>query len=359
MANEEQKPTSAELPDEKAEGKSARRVTFFGLGKPYHDYGFPPEAFDHTRLPDADVDFLSPEDMEAFAQALAAPDEISQNNDDGSVLKSPTLRSGSSMQLDQSPYSDPVLSSGNGSATAKISERNRHGSQGSLLISAQNDWAPVNEKIGKRRKKRRKALGRSVDEAREGYLYTLLRWPFLLGTLAWIFGLGVAYLSTRLYVWGYEYFVAWRGKREVLRRNMRATSNYKDWSAAAKELDKYLGNDKWKSENEYAYYDSKTVRRVWEQIRKLRREAEAEEQTNLHPDALGLTNRNKEKNKEGKRPIEELRMLIEASVKSNFVGVENARLYSETYFGTKNLVQNFIEEGKRCFTWDWLEGIHG
>lgn len=341
MATEEHKTSS---PKTKTQETSARRVTFFGLGKPYHDYGFPPEAFDHTQLPDADVDFLTPEDVEAFAQALAAPDPISQNNDDGSILKSPTLRSGSSMNLEVPSRPDGSFSGGSGSATARISERNRHGSQGSLLISAQNDWAPVNEKIGKRRKKNRKALGRSVDEAREGYLYTLLRWPFLLGTLTWILGLGIAYLSTRLYVWGYEYFVAWRGKREQLRRNMRATSNYKDWSAAAKELDHYLGNDKWKSENEYAYYDSKTVRRVWEQIRKLRREAEEDENPSSNAD--GVTNRGGPRDKDGKRPIEELKMLIEASVKSNFVGVENARLYSETYFGTKNLVQNFVEEGR-------------
>ncbi|KAK6194272.1 delta subunit of the central stalk of mitochondrial F1F0 ATP synthase, atp16 [Pestalotiopsis sp. IQ-011] len=324
--------------------KPARRVTFFGLGKPYHDYGFPPEAFDHTRLPDAEVDFLRPEDLESFAQALAAPDPINPANDDGLTIRSPSLRSGSTFNLDTptSPTAPTAEASGiilgNGmdgrTATLRISERNRHGSQGSLLISAQNDWAPVNEKVGKRRRKRRKALGRSVDEAREGNLYTLLRWPFLIFTLAWIAGLGIAYMSTRLYVWGYEYFVAWRGHRERLRRNLRATSTYKEWSDAAKELDKYLGNDKWKQENEYAYYDSKTVRRVWEQIRKLRREAQAQESDK----------NNTSRNNERKRPIDELKSLIEASVKSNFVGVENARLYSETYFGTKNLVQNFIEE---------------
>lgn len=331
--------------------KSARRVTFFGLGKPYHDYGFPPEAFDHTRLPDVDVDFLRPEDLESFAQALAAPDPINPANDDGLTIRSPSLRSGSNFNLD-TPASPTVptaeasgvgLGYGNGndgrSATLRISERNRHGSQGSLLISAQNDWAPVNEKVGKRRRRKRKALGRSVDEAREGNLYTLLRWPFLIATLAWIAGLGIAYLITRLYVWGYEYFVAWRGQRERLRRSLRATSNYKDWSSAAKELDKYLGNDKWKQENEYAYYDSKTVRRVWEQIRKLRREAETQE-----PGPDGVASTHAASSNERKRAIDELKTLVEASVKSNFVGVENPRLYSETYFGTKNLVQNFVEE---------------
>ncbi|KAI1840797.1 hypothetical protein JX266_013004 [Neoarthrinium moseri] len=322
-----------------ANEKKSRRVTF--LGQPYHDYGFPPEAFDHRRLPDADVDFLSPEDIEAFKSALSAPDPLTASADDGSLLKSPTLRSNSGANLEQPP--SPLLGS-SPSANSNSSLRHRHGSQAGLLISAQNDWAPVNERISKPGKRRRKrgTVGRSVDEAREGYLYALLRWPFLFGTLLWIIGLGVAYMTTRLYVWGYEYFVAWRGQREQLRRKMRATSNYRDWSNAAKDLDAYLGNHRWREENEYAYYDSKTVRRVWEQIRKLRQEAEALETQKTGP--LGVSNGAKNTAAGEKPPIEELKALIEACVKSNFVGVENARLYSETYYGTKNLVQNFVDE---------------
>jgi hypothetical protein len=48
---------------------------------------------------------------------------------------------------------------------------------------------------------------------------------------------------------------------------------------------------------------------------------------------------------EGRKAVEDLKALVEACVKDNFVGVENPRLYSQTYYGTKNLVQNFIEEG--------------
>ena len=35
---------------------------------------------------------------------------------------------------------------------------------------------------------------------------------------------------------------------------------------------------------------------------------------------------------------------VASPVKNNFVGVENPRLYSETYYGTKHLAQNFIDE---------------
>ncbi|OTA33853.1 Patatin-like phospholipase domain-containing protein, partial [Hortaea werneckii EXF-2000] len=44
------------------------------------------------------------------------------------------------------------------------------------------------------------------------------------------------------------------------------------------------------------------------------------------------------------RAIEDLRSLAEACVKNNFAGFENPRLYSETYYGTKNLVQDYVDE---------------
>lgn len=45
------------------------------------------------------------------------------------------------------------------------------------------------------------------------------------------------------------------------------------------------------------------------------------------------------------KAADDLKALIEACVKNNFVGVENSRLYSQTYYGTKDLVQDFIDEG--------------
>ncbi len=93
-------------------------------------------------------------------------------------------------------------------------------------------------------------------------------------------------------------------------------------------MDDFLGNAKWKEVDDFAYYDSGTVRRVLGQMRKCRRLAE----------------------KGGdKAAVEDLKVLIEACVKNNWVGVENPRLYSQTYYGTKNLVQNFIDEGEFVF----------
>ncbi|KAK3375151.1 hypothetical protein B0H63DRAFT_438220 [Podospora didyma] len=346
---------------------------------PAKTYGFLPEAFDWQRLPDVDTNFLPAEHLEAFIQALAAPDPIPQSPDDASSLRlnSPGLtHSNSSFSAFKGQDDDtnarahahaearavaaaatdaPVPSPASGQLPQRGSAS--RSSTGSLFISAQNDWAPVHEKVlGSKRSERRRPRDRqkrrrpraklaplqalvgtrSKDETREGHLYSLLKWPFLLIVGAWIMGLAVAYLATRSYIYLYEQFVAWRGQRERLRRAMRATGNYKDWVAAARQMDQFFGNGDWKEENEYAYYDSTTVRRVWDQMRKCREKAEAVEKEA----ASGLGNRDAEKQK----PVDDLKALIEACVKNNFVGIENPRLYSQTYYGTKNLVQNYVDE---------------
>lgn len=318
------------------------------------NYGFPPETFDPARLPDIDHEFLNQEDLDAFAQALHAPDPL--QGDDASSIRSPTLRSVSSFDITkrQSQAFDDsdalAVAAAAGAASGDVSGP-ANGGHEPIFITAQNDWAPVNEKIYRRSSsKRHKKKGRrrtdtflgvrTKDETREGFFYNLTRWPILFLALAWLAGLGITYMLTRLYIWVYEQFVTWRGRRERLRRNMRLTNNYRDWVVAAKELDGFLGRQRWKEENEFAYYDSKTVRRVWEQVRKCRLKAEAEEHSDWS------NRRGSGRKTPGKAPVDELRALMEACVKNNFVGVENPRLYSQTYYGTKNLVQNFIDEGE-------------
>jgi predicted acylesterase/phospholipase RssA len=44
------------------------------------------------------------------------------------------------------------------------------------------------------------------------------------------------------------------------------------------------------------------------------------------------------------RALEELKQLVEMCTRNNFAGIENPRMYSETYYGTKELAQNFIDE---------------
>ncbi|KAL3419609.1 patatin-like phospholipase [Phlyctema vagabunda] len=306
------------------------------------------EGYDESRLPDFHRQFVSEEHLQAFATALSAPDPSPSTDDlvGSSGVASPTTptTTTSRTSLDSLRGKIGGLTTGsNVSLNGRDANPNLNlhpsASTQSLFITAQNDWAPVHpsrasrksrkeRKTEKRRKSSTRQPRRSRDETREGYLYTLLKWPLLGVVVAWVSGLGASYLATRLYIWMYEHFIAWRGKRNRLRRELHGTTNYGDWVAKAKEMDTFLGNDQWKAVDQYAYYDHKTVKRVLDQIRRCVRNIETAE-------------RNGESASE--KVVEDLKSLIEACVKSNFVGVENARLYSQTYYGTKNLVQDFVD----------------
>lgn len=203
-----------------------------------------------------------------------------------------------------------------------------------LPLVALNDWRPVYQRVRKNRG-RRKGPRRTKDETREGFLYTVLKWPFLAFVLGWIGFLGVAYTLTRFYIFLYEQWVSWRGKRQSLRKQLYVQNNYPDWLRAAQALDEHLGNQTWKDIDEYAYYDHVTINKLVSQLRKWRKDAEWE----MHNGQLNATEM---------PAAEELCTILEACVKNNFAGVENPRLYSETYSGTKDLVQEYIDEVSAC-----------
>lgn len=188
----------------------------------------------------------------------------------------------------------------------------------------------------RRRKKTKAAPRRGKDETREGFVYVLLKWPLLIVVLGWLLFLSIAYVFTRLYIYLYEHWVTWRGTRQRLRKNLQNATTYEDWIKSAQELDSYLGSDVWKEKPEYAYYDSATVLKVHHQLLKLRQRAESDE-----------NGRSDRKKSDGQaKAVEDLRALLEACIKNNFCGFENPRLYSETYYGTKNVVQDFVREAE-------------
>ncbi|KAF2092399.1 patatin-domain-containing protein [Rhizodiscina lignyota] len=251
-------------------------------------------GFDFTKLPDFDKDFVDDAGIIEFAKALAAPEP--------------------------SPSNEDLLSAAPQQPT-------------SLFITALNDWKPIRQRVRKRSSRKPR---RGKDETREGYVYGLLKWPLLFTVFGWIVFLGISYILTRFYIYLYEHWVTWRGARERLRRKLNSSKSYEDWVESARELDAFLGNDTWKRQDEYAYYDSKTVRRVKNNLREYRKRAEDEEHDSVTNGTLSPNRK--------PTAIHELRELLEACVKNNFSGFENPKLYSETYFGTKNLLQDFVEE---------------
>lgn len=236
------------------------------------------DPYDPASLPDYDNDFIDPDDLQRFEKALNAPD--------------------------------------------------------SSQLVAINDWRPIKQRVRKTRG-RRKTPKRSKDETREGILYTVLKWPFLFTVFAWIAALSFGYVLVRVYVFLYEQWVTWRGKRQRLRLQLSAQTNYADWLKAAQLLDAHLGTEKWKQVDEYAYYDHLMINKVVSQLKKARKDVEWE---NAHGKPIPT----------GVPAVEELWSLLEACVKNNFAGVENPRIYSETYSGTKDLVQEYIDEVHAC-----------
>lgn len=240
---------------------------------------------DPSSLPDYETEFITADDLQQFEKALAAPEV------------------------------EPLV--------------------------AINDWRPIRQRVRRPFRSRAQTSAtttrpprRTKDETREGVLYTLLKYPFLVTVFAWIGILGIVYVFTRLYIYLYEHFVTWTGRRERLRRSLHDTRNYEDWQRAAQLLDSYLGNEKWKENDEYAYYDYLTVRKVVNQLKQLRTQVETETDSGTRLQA-----------------VEDLRALLEACVKNNFVGIENRRLYSEAYSGTKHLVQEYVDEVHMCLEW--------
>lgn len=362
------------------------------------NYGFPPDAFDTTRLPDANHQFISAADIAAFETALQAPDQNAtqnlaqqhQHNGSHDALRSPkspgsfsiTRRDSQSLGWgadDETADSSSALATAAAAAAANGDFDNGVGATPArasspapgghgTFVTAQNDWAPISSRFYRsskrkqppaaaaatavpRKKKRRQAkraveglLGtRSKDETRDGYLYLLAKWPLLLFVVGWLLVLGVLYLLTRFYIVVYEQFFTWRGARAGLRRELRRATTYQEWVRGARALDAYLGRKTWREENDFAYYDSKTVKRVWDQMKKTRAKAEAEEKNATSAAARA----SKSISGDGIRAVEELKALTEACVKNNFVGIDNPKLYSQTYYGTKNLVQNFVDEVER------------
>ncbi|KIW83653.1 hypothetical protein Z517_02899 [Fonsecaea pedrosoi CBS 271.37] len=200
-------------------------------------------------------------------------------------------------------------------------------------VTALNDWGPVRQRV-KRSRIRRKAAPRSKDETREGFVYTILYYPLLLIVCGWIVFLFIIYNLTRLYIYAYEHVFSWTGERERLRRQLQRATTYDEWQEAAHRLDEYLGNEEWKHSDPYSYYNHQTVKKVTVQLAELHRRAIAESRRHQGGDG-GLV------------ALNELKSLLESCVKNNFVGVENPHLYSETYIGTKDLIQTFVDQVER------------
>ncbi|KAL1840101.1 hypothetical protein VTJ49DRAFT_796 [Mycothermus thermophilus] len=333
---------------------SPTATTSNGFEVPSQTYGFPPEAFDPTRLPDFESEFIPEEHLEAFTQAIAVQDHLlDEPPSPPSIGRIPNLLSGYSKRHRPSTanihdeYGKPgdlgaADTTGSGSGTPQTAQS----PQPSMLFRAHNDWFPLGETpVGtlsaspfrrRKPKTRKKKTGRTSDETREGFVYHVLRVPGLLWAISCITLYGFLYTLLRIVVNCWERYFSLSSERGRRHRAMRAVNNYKDWVRAAKEMDRFEGNSEWTRDDSFAYYKHKEVKHALAKLQKVRQSAER------------WKDRGANGEDEGQNAVEELRRLVEWCVKDNFSGVEDPRLYSQTHYGTKNLVENFLDELERC-----------
>ncbi|EPQ59500.1 patatin-domain-containing protein [Gloeophyllum trabeum ATCC 11539] len=222
--------------------------------------------------------------MQTFAEALNSDDIVTDANDP------PT------------PTSHP------GGAPTPHGERVRK-------VSALSDFAPVNVKVHKRRRKESGAPDRRQD-----LLFIIVRWPLLIIIFAFILAEFGFYVLIRQLVNTQEWLSAWRGRRGQLRKQLRAAKTYEEWKQVALELDEYMRFNQWKTTDEDPFYDWRLVRKVRRSLKTLREK----------DDARGILG------------------VLETCIRNNFAGIESPRLYSETFYGTKNLIEDYINEQEKA-----------
>lgn len=232
------------------------------------------------------TEYVDETHMKAFADAL--------NSDDNALIP------------DQP--SSPCLSSRPGTPV------HHRGSTRIRKVSALSDFAPVNVKVKRRRK------GDGGHEKRQEWLFLLVRWPLLFFIFLFIMCEFGFYVIIRQLVNAKEWLLAWRGRKGQLRKRLRAATTYQEWKDAAEVLDGYLDFNEWKRVDEDPYYDWRLVRKVKRSLKTLRE----------RNDARGVLG------------------VLETCMRSNFAGVESARLYSETFYGTKDLLESYISEQEKA-----------
>lgn len=279
------------------------------------------ENTNRKKLFDEDRDYVNEDHISSFAKALAWEEqyEILENEKSG-ASSDKEFQDAATIQKETEEIDD---------LGAEEISTALNGSHKPDLISSKSDWWPINTsksipktKIRKKSKKSNVNEGHSkiTNEFRSSASYTMLRWPILIFILCWISLLCFMYIIVRAYVALLEYFLTWVGKRKELRNKLRASRNYEDWVLNALELDRFLNLDKWSENPKFSYYDYKTVELTISKLASLREE--------------GRDN--------------DLMVILQGCIKKNFAGIENRQLYSHRYYGTKYLVEKYIDEVIVC-----------
>ncbi|KAI8053219.1 acyl transferase/acyl hydrolase/lysophospholipase [Syncephalis plumigaleata] len=160
---------------------------------------------------------------------------------------------------------------------------------------------------------------RSKQARTSSISYLLLRFPLFLAILCVVLLELLVYFLIRQIVNVWEYFFTWRGAKNKLRQQLTSANDYNAWKKSAIAFDRYLGLDAWKRDPLDSSYDGRLIHRQVHLLRDLCRQGE--------PSVPRLAD-----------------ALLSGAMKSNLGGSENQRLYSRTYYGTKDILEDYVQQ---------------
>lgn len=105
--------------------------------------------------------------------------------------------------------------------------------------------------------------------------------------------------------------------------SMQQAEDYQAWSDAAKEYDRLSGNEEWREEDASPHYDYKMIRLRFNELRTARQRGD----------------------------VHQLVFYINEGLHGNLGRIANAQLYQQCYFGTKNLITEYLQEVCEGLNW--------
>jgi len=104
---------------------------------------------------------------------------------------------------------------------------------------------------------------------------------------------------------------------------MKHADSYQAWSDAAKEYDRLSGNEEWKEDDASPHYDYKMIRLRYNELRTARERGD----------------------------VNQLVFFFNEGLHGNLGRIANPMLYQQSFFGTKNLVTDYLDEVCACLQW--------
>ncbi|KAJ3116099.1 hypothetical protein HK098_006712 [Nowakowskiella sp. JEL0407] len=225
----------------------------------------------------------------------------------------PILPSNPTIPLDLHPY------------TSSLSEGYVSSDDDAQSLPSQNS-----RNSSQTRKERKNA--RLFGRERTSFSQELLKWPLLVCIAIFIYVDLMIYMVVSSIVKLYEYLFVWRGKRLQLLKRLINSKSYPQYRSAAVDLDNYFGNNLWKEDPASETYNWRLVKKIVKKLKACR----------VH---FGM------KIQDQKRKILSTKeLLLHGACNPNMGGVEHENLYSQTYYGTKEIVEEYVSELENAIT---------